>query len=68
VTVDGVTYTSTGLEESETSITTQNTVVVAAGGELLFRAPTIVLGSGFRVESGASFEARSEAVTCPPAE
>ncbi len=59
-----VIYSTPALEESETSISA-DLVILQAGADLLLRAPTVVLGSGFRVESGARLEIRSEAVTCP---
>ncbi len=38
---------------------------MGSGADVLCRAPSVALGSGFRVEAGASFEVPSEAVTCP---
>ena len=64
VTLTGVTYSASALEESETSITA-GTTVLQAGADVLLRAPTVVLGDGFAVQSGAHLEIRSEAVTCP---
>lgn len=64
LTVTGVTYSAGHMLASETSITTEGEVVVATGADVLFRAPVLAFGSGFRVESGAHFEALAEAVEC----
>jgi hypothetical protein len=49
-----------------TSISTQGAVIIQSGADVTFRAPTLSLQPGFKVASGAKFEAISGAAACSP--
>lgn len=68
VQVDAIQFSGDTFQvRSETAIEAINGVQVAADAVVTFTAPTIGLGTGFRVVEGGRFTVRAEAVSCATA-
>ncbi len=64
VVLEDVEYTTDTMERSEASITSEGTVIVKDGVNVVYSAPFINIEPGFMVEYGGQFSANTMVVDC----